>query len=221
VLLDRRRVKFWQKWVFGIMALLMAGFLIMIPISGQGCSKGQASASDSLKQDITRAVTATTSRPTDPQGWLDMGDAYLARARYQHVDGTAYTTAQTADLGKAAKAYREAADLLAKQKGATAKAATADALERLAQVYDTMGNYQKETNVFGQLTDLSPDNADYFFAMGDAARKAGDTANAMLAFQRFVDLAPDDPATPQVKAWIKQNAPTPTPAPTSTKGTGQ
>ena len=28
MLLDRKRVKFWQKWVFLFMAILMAGFLV-------------------------------------------------------------------------------------------------------------------------------------------------------------------------------------------------
>ena len=36
--------------------------------------------------------------------------------------------------------------------------------------------------------------------------KAGDTTNALLAFQRFVTLAPNaSPSTPQVKAFMKQN----------------
>ncbi len=34
MLLDRSRVKRWQKWVFGFMAVVMVGFLVMIPLSG-------------------------------------------------------------------------------------------------------------------------------------------------------------------------------------------
>ncbi len=74
-------------------------------------------------------------------------------------------------------------------------------------MYDTLGDYQAETGVYGQLTEIRPRNADYFFGMGNAAINAGDTNGALLAFQRFLELAPDDPAAPDVKAWIKENAP--------------
>jgi tetratricopeptide (TPR) repeat protein len=220
VLLDRRRVKFWQKWIFGIMAVLMAGFLVMIPISkASGCG-GQTQVSDALQKDLATYQAAVKKDPSNVDMWKNLGDAYASMSA-QGGQSATLTATQTADLGKAAAAYRSAIDLLANQKGTAAKTQRSDLLLGLGQMYDTLGEYQKEVTVYGELTGLQPKNADYFFALGNAASKAGDTTNALLAFQRFVDLAPNDPNAAGVKAWIKQNAPKPTPAPTSTKGTGQ
>jgi tetratricopeptide (TPR) repeat protein len=223
VLLDRRRVKFWQKWVFGIMALLMAGFLVMIPISkASGCGGTSTSAATTaLQKDITRLTTAVQQQPTNVQDWSDLGDAYVSSVAASSSQNSSLTAAQRAQLAKATVAYHTGAALLAKQKGAAAKAQRASLLTNLAAVYDQLGQYQQETTVYGELTGMQPKNATYFFDMGNAAYKAGDTTNALLAFQRFVALAPNDPSTPQVKAFMKQIAPTPTPTPTSTKGTGQ
>lgn len=216
MLLDRRRVKFWQKWVFGIMAVLMAGFLIMIPINPAGCGK-ETAATDQVQQSIDRYEAAVKADPKDAQAWRDLGDAYVTGVSAGHQQGAAYTDQETADLKRATFAYRKSVRLLTKQKGAEAKAQRLETLEVLASVYATMGDYGAATSVYGELTALQPRNADYFFGMGNAAINAGDTTSALLAFQRFLELAPNDPAAPDVKAWIKQNAPSPAP----TKGTGQ
>lgn len=219
MLLDRRRTKFWQKVVFSIMALLMAGFLITIPISrATGCN-GQTAATDQLQQDITRYRAAVKADPKNAQAWRDLADAYVSDVSARRQQGVLLTAAQKAQLETATAAYRKSVRLLAKQKGAEAKAQRLDTLELLASVYDSLGDYKAEVGVFGDLTALKPHNADYFFGMGNAAISAGDTTSALLAFQRFVELAPNDALTPDVKTWIKQNAPSPSPAPT--KGTGQ
>ena len=52
MLLDRQRVKFWQKWVFGFMAIIMAGFLVMIPLSKNSGCGGATSATEQLDKEI-------------------------------------------------------------------------------------------------------------------------------------------------------------------------
>jgi len=68
VLLDRRKVKFWQKIVFGGMAFLMAAFLV-VGYSGvlNGCTwfnSAQEDVNKTLDQQITKYQTATTTDPT-------------------------------------------------------------------------------------------------------------------------------------------------------------
>jgi tetratricopeptide (TPR) repeat protein len=216
LLLDRRKVKFWQKWVFGLMAVLMAAFLILIPLNPAGCGK-ETAATDQLQQDIDTYRAAVAADPQSADAWRDLADAYVSDVSARREQGVELTAAQTAQLELAVKAYRRAARLLAEQKGAEAKAQRLETLELLASVYNTMGDYEAEVAVFADLTDLRPRNADYYFGMGNAAINAGDTTSALLAFQRFVELAPDDPLTPDVKAWIEENAPSAAP----TEGTGQ
>jgi tetratricopeptide (TPR) repeat protein len=211
VLLDRRKVKFWQKWVFGIMALLMAGFLVMIPLNnGIGCG-GETTATDQLQADIDRYEAAVKADRKDVNAWRSLGDAYVRSVSSSHQQGTALTEEQTAKLERATVAYRKAVRLLAERKGAEAKTQRLDTLEMLTSVYDTLGDFQSEVATYGELTELKPRNADYFFGMGNAAINAGDTTSAVLALQRFLELSPNDPASSDVKAWIKQN----------TEGTGQ
>ena len=40
MLLDRRRIKYWQRWIYALMAILMVAFLIYIPLGSQGCGAG-------------------------------------------------------------------------------------------------------------------------------------------------------------------------------------
>jgi predicted TPR repeat methyltransferase len=73
--------------------------------------------------------------------------------------------------------------------------------------------------VYGEITALKPKDAQSFFDMATIAINAGDTDTALLAFSRFLELDPDSPDAPQVKAWIEENSPksTPTPSPSPTK----
>jgi hypothetical protein len=59
----------------------------------------------------------------------------------------------------------------------------------------------------GKLTALRPDNADFFFDMGRAAISADDTDTALLAFNRYLELAPDSPEAEQVQKWVDENTP--------------
>ena len=61
MLLDRQRVKFWQKWIFGFMAVLMAGFLIFGSLGrGLGLSRRQPHQlrQQRRRQQVKAAVTA-------------------------------------------------------------------------------------------------------------------------------------------------------------------
>jgi predicted TPR repeat methyltransferase len=71
--------------------------------------------------------------------------------------------------------------------------------------------------VYGEITGLRPKDAQSYFDMASVAINGGDTATALLAFTKFLELDPNSPDAPAVKDWIEQNAPSPAP----TKGSGQ
>jgi tetratricopeptide (TPR) repeat protein len=219
VLLDRRRVKFWQKWIFGIMAVLMAGFLIMIPVSnGVGCGGQSGAATDQADKEIVAARAATQAQPKDAAAWRSLGEAYLARGNQRVQD----TAGQEADWRQAAASYERAVKLLGKQKGAEAKRLRVDSLEQLVSVYLFLKDYELATSAYGQLTELRPNNAQYFFDMATVAISAGDNETALLAFRKFLQLEPSSPDAPAVRDWIQANTPkSKTASPSPTKGTGQ
>jgi tetratricopeptide (TPR) repeat protein len=214
VLLDRKRVKFWQKWVFAFMAVIMAGFLIMIPVSGNmGCS-GTSSASDQITKDIAKYEAAVKTDPKNVEAWRTLGDSYVLRAN-QQAQGS---DAQKADWRMAALDYRRAARLLAKQKGATTRQLRLDTFKQLVSVYLYLQDYQQASGVYSQITALTPKDAQAYFDWATIAINAGDTNTALLAFGKFLELDPTSPDAPAVKTWIKENSSKKTPAPGSTQG---
>jgi tetratricopeptide (TPR) repeat protein len=219
VLLDRQRVKFWQKWVFGLMALVMAGFLVMIPLSNNSGCGGSTSASKQLDKEIAKYQTAVKNSPKDYAAWRSLAENYVLRANAQ----TQGSAAQETDWRSAAQNYERAAKLLKKQKGATAKQLRLDTLQQLVSVYLFLKDYQLATTVYGQITALKPKDAQSFFDMATVAISAGDTSTALLAFSTFLKLDPTSPDAASVKDWIAANsgAATPTPSPSTSKGGGQ
>jgi tetratricopeptide (TPR) repeat protein len=216
VLLDRRKVKFWQKIVFGAMAVLMAAFLIF-GYSGvlNGCDflNAQESAGETLDEQLATHLAAVEVDPKDVDAWTSLAETYVLRAN-QQAQGS---DAQTADWREAAVAYKRAGKLLAKQKGAAAKEQRLEVLDRLVDVHLFLQDYQAATSVYGEITALRPKDAQAYFEMASVAINAGDTNTALLAFTKFLELDPESPDAPAVKDWIEQNAPSPEP----TKGSGQ
>jgi tetratricopeptide (TPR) repeat protein len=216
VLLDRQRVKFWQKWVFGFMAIIMAGFLVMIPLSNNlGCG-GDTSVTKQLDTDIAKYQAAVKADPKDVAAWRSLAENYVLRAN-QQPQGSA---AQEADWRSAAQYYESADKLLSKQKGAAAKQLRIDTLQQLVSVYLFLKDYQLATSVYGQITALQPKDAQSFFDMATVAISAGDTNTALLAFSTFLKLDPTSPDAPSVKDWIAANSGTPTPSPSPSSSSG-
>jgi cytochrome c-type biogenesis protein CcmH/NrfG len=195
VLLDRRKVKFWQKIVFGFMAFLMAAFLV-VGYSGvlNGCTffGEEQSAEEQLQATITQLQNAVAANPEDTASWIKLGDNYVFMAN-QQVE----TAAQQGYYEKAVAAYKEADAILSEQKGAEAKKKRLALLDDLISTYLYLGDYEAAT----------------------AAISAGDTTTALLAFSKFLELDPTSPEAAQVEQWIEDNAPksTPTPSPSPTK----
>ncbi len=213
MLLDRKRVKFWQKWVFLFMAIIMAAFLVMIPITrASGCSSTTSSVTKQLAADITRYETQVKTDPTNVDGWIALGDAYQSRANAQ----TPNSTAQNNDFAAAVVAYGKATALLEKQKGAAARTQLLDTYQKIVSVNLALKDYQAAASTYGQITVLTPKDASAFFDWASVATQAGDTSTALLAFTRYLQLAPNAPDAAQVRAWIKANTPSTTPTPSST-----
>lgn len=208
MLLDRRRVKFWQKWVFGVMAVLMALWLVSIPVSRWvGCG-GEQKAASTLDDRIAALERQIAASPDAVELRLELAESLRRRAN-QQVEGS---DGRTADLAASAAAYEAYIKQLARTKGTKAEVKQAERLQvaallDLAKVYLTLGDYKSVTSVYGKLTALRPNDPEYFYDMGRVAINAQDTDTALLAFGRYLELAPDSPEAEQVQKWIDENTP--------------
>jgi len=208
VLLDRKRVKFWQKWVFGAMAILMALWLVSIPIGRWvGCGSSEKAA-NTLDDEIAALRRQITASPGELALRLELAESLRRRA------GQAVQDAQQREdyLRASADAYEAYIKRLADTKGTKAEVKEAErlqiaALEDLVVVYRTLNDFESVTRVFGVLTDLRPNNASYFYDMGRTAISAGDTNTALLAFGRYLELEPDSEEAAQIKEWMAANTP--------------
>jgi len=204
VLLDRRKVKSWQRIIFGGMAFLMAAFLV-VGYSGalSSCQRGGGIGADPIEQlddEIAALEQQLRADETDVALWGELGDTLMVRA-----DQQADIEAREADWSKAVIAYERQATLLEEQEGT--KAARREVLETLADVYLTLQDYEMAVNVYGQLTSLAPKEAEYFLIMGEIAASIGDTDRALLAYTRYLQLEPDSADAEFVKDWIAANSP--------------
>ena len=217
MLLDRKRVKFWQKWIFLFMAILMASFLIF-GYSGvlQGCSNRVGlSQANPYEQQIKELTAKVRANPNDGQAILSLAEAYQAHASTQ----TTGSSAQSGDYANAIAYYERFLKLKKAQQGATPRASQVQALEALGQLYVAIGDWGKVVNVYERLTTLEPKKADYFYSLGVAAQQAGDTQQALLAFTRYLQLAPNSAEAATIKQWMKQQAQSASPGPSTSPTT--
>lgn len=212
MLLDRRKVKLWQKIVFGFMAFLMAAFLV-VGYSGviRGCDFGGAgaSATQEVDADVKAQEAAVAATPDDAAAWAKLGELYTERGNMREQG----SEAQVSDWDEAVGAYRRADRILAKEKGKEARRTRLEVLKSLVDVQLFLQDYQGATETYGVITELRPKDAQAHFEMASVAISAGDSNTALLAFSRFLELDPESPDAPAVREWIEQNTPGSTPKP--------
>ena len=89
----------------------------------------------------------------------------------------------------------------------------------LAMLYIDMGSFDEAARVLNQATVIDPTNPDVYFYLGRAQKSAGRTGEAILAWQKYLELAPDTKLAGTVRTELqKMMAPstTTTLAPTTT-----
>jgi tetratricopeptide (TPR) repeat protein len=208
VLLDRKRVKFWQKIIFSLMALLMVGFgLTGILGAFPGCSGGTPSAGDRIEQ-LKQEIAAS---PNNPVTLLALAEAYQQLGA-QEVQGSEQ---QSAAYLAAAEHYEEYLATIDSSADAASKQKALNALATLAGIYANLREYDKLVTVYGRITDLQPNNAENYLYYGQAAQNAGKTDVAILAYGKFLELAPDSPYAEDVQGILDEltGAASPSPSP--------
>jgi tetratricopeptide (TPR) repeat protein len=220
VLLDRKRVKFWQKWVFLFMAILMALFLI-VGYSGvlQGCNKNSGTPGGSIGDTINADKARLQAQPRDPAILTLLGVDYTSAAAGEPQG----STAETDDWSRAVGYYEQAYAVYAKQKGAPARQNAIATLNKIAPLYIQLKDYKNVVITYQRLVTYQPRNADNYFYLGLYALQAGDTKTALSALERNLKLDPNSANASAISAQIKQlkaatvsPVPTPSPSPTPT-----
>ena len=63
---------------------------------------------------------------------------------------------------------------------------------------------QKSVEMYQRIADAQPRDPNTQLELAQAAQNAGDAATAISAYERFLEIAPDDPTVPDVQRILKQ-----------------
>jgi tetratricopeptide (TPR) repeat protein len=160
--------------------------------------------------DTSGAISAleeyTGRRPKDVEAKQELAGLYLARADRLRDDaqaaqleassalaGIAFNPPNTTQLGQALG------------QDPITEAVQTRVNERLNDVYGRMQTeYRLALSVYTDIARLRPRDSTIQFELAQAAEAANDTEAAIAAYERFLELAPEDPSAAAIRDRIKQ-----------------
>ena len=158
--------------------------------------------------EVDEAIAAleryTRLRPRDTDALQQLAGLYNSRAleareRLAAVQADAQGTMFARDLQRSdsplAQALNQGPIVEAVQ--ARVDARTTAAVESVQEAY------RQQADVYKRLSVLLPEDASIFLQLGQAAEFGGDTTTAISAYERFLELAPDDPNARAIKQRVK------------------
>lgn len=194
MLLDRKRVKFWQKIIFSLMAVLMIGFGLWGVLSAlPGCNSDQQVTS--VDDRIARLKQQVKASPSDQQLVQELAAAYQEQAA-QYEPGS---NDQVIALERAARYTQQYVDILAASQATSAKKDLTDAYGTLAGIYSNLQDYDALVRVYAALTELQPDDAETYLFYAQAAQSAGKADVAILAYRKYLELEPQGDYAEEVR----------------------
>ena len=216
MLLNRQRVKFWQRIIFGFMAVLMAGFLIF-GYSGviQSCNGTNSlnSGNSTLDKQVKAAVATLAKTPNDPTALLGAAQGYQAAG---NVQSGLPSVKQSNDLTKALSYYDRYIKLPNAALGTAAVGLRVQALQSEAQIYSELVDYKSAVATYKKMLKLQPHNTLLYLQLGSNAAAAGDTAEAITAYQTYLKLEPHSQYAAKVKLALAQLQISPSPSASAT-----
>ncbi len=204
MLLNRQRVKFWQKIIFGFMAVLMGGFLIF-GYSGVASSCGTKAANTNSTSGIDKQIKAATATlaksPKDPVALLSAAQAYQTRGS---VQTGVPDQAQTNDLTTSLSYYSRYIALPDSALGSAAAGLRINAYKSQAQIYTELVDYKSALAVYHKLLKLQPSDSTPYLGIASTDVLSNDTAGAIAAFTAFLKHDPNSQYASQVKTELAQ-----------------
>jgi tetratricopeptide (TPR) repeat protein len=188
LLLDRKKIRRWAKWIYLALAIVFAlGFLLIGVGNGQGggsffdifnsgCS---GSTTDDTQVSGTELQTLLDTLATDPTGT----DTMLKIAAYYEDLFKASQKTNTEHANNAIEYLNKALET-----DPSLKAVYLD----LAKLYIDISSFDEAAKVLNEATVIDPDNPDVYFYLGRAQKSAGRTGEAILAWQKYLELVPAD-----------------------------
>lgn len=219
MLLDRRKIRRWAKWVALALAIVFvlsflflgvgyggAGFNISAIFTEGGCSSKSTATTNPVDQRIAAYLETLKTNPKDKDAIIGLANIYQQLADSGQGDTKALLT--------------QCANYL--QQYIDADPTQIDVYLRLAKLYmgSTLSDNQSAVNVLNKAVEQAPNNPDVFLQLGVAQRGAGNKSAAVMAWQRYLELAPNGDQAAAVKEGIAQLSQTTTTVASTTTTAG-
>lgn len=211
MLLDRKRIRKWAKWVALFLAIVFVASFLFLGVGYGGAGF-----------NLSSIFTGDNDTPDTPQTYEEKMEAFQATLAQNPKD--------TAALLGVATLYQQYDDLL----NAAAYLERVIAVDpnqkevylRLANIYlnANVADSEAAVNVLNKATSVDPQNPDVYLKLGTAQNNLRHTEAAILAWQKYLQLAPNGDMATVVKEQIdklsKSSSTTTTAGPGTTGGTG-
>jgi tetratricopeptide (TPR) repeat protein len=153
---------------------------------------------------IAALVRYTELRPRDVDGLQQLASLYTLRAQEAQQRALAIQADAQSDLfGQQLRPGGDLGQALSDNPIDHALAAEANARfgEASAAV---QREYGRVATIYQELTLLEPDEPNIFLQLGQASQLSGDAQSAIVAYQKFLELSPDDANAPIVRQQLEQ-----------------
>lgn len=213
MLFDGKRQKTLTKFVAIVAIIAFAGFGLVaggLAVSG-GCATPDPlqqaiddaqSRATTARANVTTAQAAVTASPKSAQARQDLAGARADLAKALSILSQARVAKDPDDPGalkEALAATRNAPD-------------DGDIVLGLITVATSQDNPAAALPAIAAYTQRNPGDAQMFAYWGQTAEEAGQRNQAALAYQRFLELAPDDILAPDIRQRLKELSQPSTPA---------
>jgi len=201
LLLDRRRIRKWAKWV-------ALGLAIVFALSFLFLGVGYGGAGFDLSALFRRGSNTETTAPQTDEEKLD---AYLQTLQANPNDtttmlaiATLYEDMYQAGKGDGTEYLKTAAAFLENE--IDVDPTLKDVYIRLANMYlskDLNAN-EAAVTVLNKAASADPTNPEVFLKLGIAQQNAGNKAAAVLAWQKYLELAPNGEMADVVREQLEK-----------------
>ncbi len=199
MLFDGKRQKVLTKVVAIIAIVAFAGFGLVA--GGLAVSGGCASAVDEARTRVTTAQanleTAQKAATASPRSTAAKAD--LAQAKLDL--GTAQSSLAQARLAVSATDPQALADAQAAVRNAPGDQ---DVVLSLVTISTSQNNPSAALPAIAAYTRINPRDAQMYAYWGQLAEQAGQRNQAILAYQRFLQLAPQDTVAPDIRQRLAE-----------------
>jgi cytochrome c-type biogenesis protein CcmH/NrfG len=178
LLLDRKRIRRWARWVAVVLAVIFAASFLFIGV-------GQGTGNLNVFEAFSCANSKTTTNSTDADSRITALKAALAQ---NPKDLTNLQALATAYIDK--EDYTDAAAQL--EQVISIDPTQQDVYFRLATLYmNSLSDYASAVTVLNKAQAQFPSDPDVYLQLGLAQRSSGNNSAAILAWQKYLQLEPN------------------------------